>query len=251
METLRISEIVVLTMFKRPEPRLNMPPALPFLVPSVTRISTSLDYTAALGAGFADVLAFGDIVTLRGDLGAGKTTFVRAVARHLGVAAGLVASPTFVFINQYPYRAADGEQAQLIHVDAYRLTGTDDLDALGWDTLFAPDGSGALASSIALIEWPERIEAGLGGEIANISIRSVSASAREFVFKFPESWSARERLQQFMSREPTRCRVTEKWVSPTSPSYPFFDDRARLADLNRWFTGSYSVTREVKPEDEE
>src|SRR5690349_20654727 len=99
-----------------------------------TRRSTSPEYTQALGRSLARVLAPGDVILLEGDLGAGKTTFVRALASGLGIDPGTVSSPTFVMVNQY--RPAAPGSPELVHVDAYRLRSPDDLDSLGWDQFF-------------------------------------------------------------------------------------------------------------------
>ncbi len=109
--------------------------------------TTDADTTERLGAGIADLLAPGDIVLLRGDLGAGKTTLVRGAARALGVE-GPVTSPTFTIANQYAGRVP------VAHLDAWRLGDVDDeemglaLEAIGDE-------------GVAFIEWPDSIAAGL------------------------------------------------------------------------------------------
>jgi tRNA threonylcarbamoyladenosine biosynthesis protein TsaE len=103
------------------------------------------ELTAALGAALAEVLGPGDLVFLRGELGAGKTTLVRAVARALGVE-GPVTSPTFTVAQRYEGRVP------LAHMDAYRLAGAseDDEEAeLVRDAL----GGGA----VAFVEWPDAV----------------------------------------------------------------------------------------------
>ncbi len=100
--------------------------------------------TEALGAELAAGLRPGDLVVLDGPLGAGKTVLVRGLARGLGVL-GPVTSPTFVIAREH--RAPSGATG-LVHVDAYRLMGTDvaaELDALDLDT--------DLASAVVVVEW--------------------------------------------------------------------------------------------------
>lgn len=106
-------------------------------------MSAGPDDTAALGDALASLLEPGDLVFLRGDLGAGKTTLVRAVARALGVE-GPVTSPTFTVVQRHAGRV------DLAHMDAYRLSGADEEEAeLYADAL----GHGA----VAFVEWPEAV----------------------------------------------------------------------------------------------
>ena len=86
----------------------------------------------------------GEVVLLHGELGAGKTAFVRGLARGVGADAGEVASPTFVLLTEHSGRL------RLFHADLYRLAGNGDDRELGLDEL--PGGLGVLA-----IEWAERL----------------------------------------------------------------------------------------------
>ena len=88
------------------------------------------------------------ILALRGDLGAGKTTFVQTIAHELGVKE-TVTSPTFVIMKKYPL--TDQVFKSLIHVDAYRLKDSHELKVLGWDELVANP------SNLICIEWPESV----------------------------------------------------------------------------------------------
>ncbi len=215
----------------------------------IERLSTSEAYTAALAQGFASLLRPGDVVALEGDLGAGKTTFVRAVAEALGVVRGLVSSPTFVFVNQYPIAAGHFAGGQLVHVDAYRLTSAEDLEALGWDQLFEPATRRAAGRGAALIEWPRRIEAALPDDAAWVEMVATGASERRIVFRLPRAWEARAEYEYFTERAPVACRVTGAWVSPTARTWPFATDRARDADMYQWFTGGYKTSRDAAATD--
>jgi tRNA threonylcarbamoyladenosine biosynthesis protein TsaE len=105
--------------------------------------------TEALGERLAAELGPGDLVVLAGPLGAGKTVFVRGLARGLGVT-GAVTSPTFVIAREH--RPGPGGRVPLVHVDAYRLgmggiSSRDELDDLDLDT--------DLAEAVVAVEWGE------------------------------------------------------------------------------------------------
>ncbi|HET7395937.1 MAG TPA: tRNA (adenosine(37)-N6)-threonylcarbamoyltransferase complex ATPase subunit type 1 TsaE [Gammaproteobacteria bacterium] len=102
----------------------------------------------ALGAALADALKqTGAVVYLRGELGAGKTTLVRGVARGMGIL-GRVRSPTYTLVEGY-----DLPDGMLYHLDLYRLSGTGELEFLGIRELAAPGNR-------VFIEWPERVAEG-------------------------------------------------------------------------------------------
>jgi tRNA threonylcarbamoyladenosine biosynthesis protein TsaE len=99
--------------------------------------------TVAAGETLARTLLPGDVVVLYGQLGAGKTAFVRGLARGLGAAADDVSSPTFTIVQEYA-----GSTLTLYHVDLYRLDAAE-ADDLGLDELVSGEG-------IVAIEWAER-----------------------------------------------------------------------------------------------
>jgi tRNA threonylcarbamoyladenosine biosynthesis protein TsaE len=111
--------------------------------PSVT-LTENERGTEAVGERLAPSLRAGDVVLLSGPLGAGKTAFVRGLARGLGVGAIEVSSPTFTLIHEYR-----GGRLTLFHVDLYRLTSAD-ADDLGLQELGVDDG-------VLAIEWAERL----------------------------------------------------------------------------------------------
>ena len=106
------------------------------------RFTDSEEATSAAGERLARTLTAGDVVLLYGDLGAGKTAFVRGLARGLGAPVEEVSSPTFTLVQEYQGRLP------LYHVDLYRLEPAE-VDDLGLEELVAGDG-------IVAIEWAER-----------------------------------------------------------------------------------------------
>lgn len=105
-------------------------------------VTNSEEETSAAGERLAAHLQPGDVVLLYGDLGAGKTAFVRGLARGLGASADDVSSPTFTIVQEYSGRVP------LYHVDLYRLE-PKEVDDLGLEELVAGDG-------VVAIEWAER-----------------------------------------------------------------------------------------------
>lgn len=105
--------------------------------------------TEALAAKIGALVLPGLVITLAGELGAGKTVFVRGLARGLGVPDATVTSPTYVL--QHVYR---GGRLPLYHIDAYRLRGgADEFEASGLNESFAD------AQGVVCVEWPERLGA--------------------------------------------------------------------------------------------
>ncbi len=93
------------------------------------------------------------VVSLSGELGAGKTTFTQALAGVLG-ASGPVQSPTYVIMRKHPLPQGAAWQT-LVHIDAYRLKNAADLTAIAWAELLTNPGN------LIVIEWPERVEGAL------------------------------------------------------------------------------------------
>jgi tRNA threonylcarbamoyladenosine biosynthesis protein TsaE len=128
----------------------------------VTRSSRETEDVAEhLGAGFTG----GEVVLLSGELGAGKTTFVRGLARGLGADPEEVASPTFVLLTRYPGRLA------LHHADLYRLCGTGDEQELGLEELPGPDG-------VLAVEWAERLPAPPWARVVRVMLEHAGGDAR-------------------------------------------------------------------------
>ena len=107
-------------------------------------LSRSPAETEALGEQFGRAARHGQVLALSGDLGAGKTQFVRGLARGLGIS-GRVHSPTFTLVNEY-----GGGRLKLFHLDLYRLETAEQILSAGVEEYLSPDG-------VSVVEWAERI----------------------------------------------------------------------------------------------
>lgn len=112
------------------------------------------------------------VVGLIGDLGSGKTAFVQALARELGVTERIT-SPTFVIQKNYLLAEAGGGFKQLVHIDAYRLHQPEEMRALGWPDLIANPGN------LIMIEWAERLLPILPASWRKIMFHFVDENSRE------------------------------------------------------------------------
>ena len=109
------------------------------------------------------------VVALSGDLGAGKTTFVQAAAKALGVEETVV-SPTFIIMQAFALPR--GPFARLIHIDAYRLKSLHELEVLGWCELIAEP------SNLIFIEWPEQVSGALPSSSQKVTLMGDGDSRR-------------------------------------------------------------------------
>lgn len=183
--------------------------------------------TEAWAKALADTLKPGDILALEGELGAGKTTLVRGLAAGLGIDPALVSSPTFAIMNEY-----EGKGRTLVHIDAYRLNSPDDLAALGWERLIDDP------TVIIAVEWPSRVEGALPPHrTTTIALEHAGEHARSITLTPPRGWAT--------------CPTTGQPVPPDSPTWPFANQRAQLADLHGWFVGKHAISRPIDPEDQD
>ncbi len=126
---------------------------------------TTNSYTETMeaGAAFAGSLKAGDVVAIHGDLGAGKTVFVKGIARGLGVAE-LVTSPTFTILREYAGRLP------LFHFDVYRITDAGEMEDTGYFEIAGGEG-------VAVIEWAEKIEQLLPESRIDVSIEKTDTDS--------------------------------------------------------------------------
>lgn len=126
--------------------------------------------TASLAADLASLLQPGDLVTLSGELGCGKTTFARALIRALTGDPSLeVPSPTFTLLQVYDSVIKDGAKFPIVHADLFRIKDPSELAELGWDE--AADGA------LVIVEWPERAGGGLSGDRLDITFHTDTAKS--------------------------------------------------------------------------
>ena len=133
--------------------------------------SSSEAETERIGENLARALPEGSVVALYGDLGAGKTAFVRGMARGLGIEAR-VSSPTFTIVNEYA-----GGGRELLHFDMYRLGGAEELFDIGWDDYLA-------RGAVCAVEWSENVEDAFDGSEVRVTLRKLSDTLREIEIAF-------------------------------------------------------------------
>lgn len=119
-------------------------------------LSHSEDETQKIGYEVAQKIKKGDVISLTGSLGAGKTVFAKGFAKQLGIGEAIV-SPTFTLVQEY-----DGRM-KMYHLDLYRLSGEDEFESMGGEDFLYSDG-------VTLIEWSEKIESMLPDDTIYVKI---------------------------------------------------------------------------------
>lgn len=132
-------------------------------------ISSSVAETEAIASQLAETLQGGECVALEGELGAGKTQFVRGLLKGLSGDVRSVSSPTFVLLNVY-----DSGRLKLFHLDAYRLHGADEFDAIGFTELLEQGG-------VVVVEWASRVVSLLPQTRIEVSIGHIDDHTRRIV----------------------------------------------------------------------
>ena len=135
--------------------------------------------TEALGRRLAAVVAVGDVVTLTGPLGAGKTSLARGLLAGLGLV-GEAPSPSFAIVQ--PYEVPE-VRLPVAHVDLYRLSGAADLDELGLGE--------ARADSLLVVEWPDRAGPDAWPDALALTLMPLAAGGRRLTAMVPDGWAAR------------------------------------------------------------
>ena len=131
--------------------------------------TNSAEETLGLGERLGRMLRGGDVVALFGDLGAGKTTLTKGIARGLNLNAD-VHSPTFTLIHEHPGKVP------LYHVDLYRISGENEVEMLGIDEYLCRDG-------VTVIEWADKMKSMLPPQRLDIELKMKGDTERELRFE--------------------------------------------------------------------
>lgn len=137
---------------------------------AITIMSRGLDQTLAIGKAVAALAQPGDAIALIGELGAGKTQFVRGLAEGLHIAPEVVSSPTFVIMHEYEAEhqppglvgVCGRAPSLLVHIDAYRLAGPDELNDLALEDV--------RVEALLAVEWADRVMPALGEHVLEVEI---------------------------------------------------------------------------------
>src|SRR5882724_10179199 len=140
---------------------------------NMTCDSHSVEETESIAAGLARLFVGGEVIALHGEMGAGKTQFVRGLLLGLGGEVRSVSSPTFVLLNVY-----DSGRLTLYHLDAYRVSGPEDFEGIGFTGLL--DQAGVVA-----VEWPQRVAALVPANAWEVTITAIDQSTRQIQINDP------------------------------------------------------------------
>ena len=126
--------------------------------------------TERIGSFLGEMFTKGDIIAICGELGTGKTTLVRGMARGMGIEEGEVASPSFTLVNEYR------GSLPLFHVDLYRLSGETELIGIDYEEYIRGEG-------VTVIEWADRIPRAVPHDALWITMRYLDAELREITLR--------------------------------------------------------------------
>ena len=137
-------------------------------------ITKSPDDTIKLGFNLGKKLKAGDVVTLIGELGSGKTTFTKGIAKALGVSEyNYVNSPSFVILKEYKPQGKQNKK-NLYHFDLYRVKSRDDLETVGYEEYFYSKG-------VCVVEWADKIPEVIPEKHISVSFKYLNKNKREII----------------------------------------------------------------------
>ena len=193
--------------------------------------------TESYGAQLGRLCQGGERIALVGELGAGKTTFMRGFAQGLGLDPDEISSPTFTLVDVHAPTSAG---LQLVHADAYRLESVDQLDAVGWEEHLAD------RRSIVVLEWPQNVKGALGDRPIIIELSYDAPDQNGAIGRLVRCIVPPRGPGELQSRS---CPTCSTLVESNESCFPFCSSRCRLADLGSWFSGDYSISREIEEDD--
>lgn len=145
---------------------------------------STLEQTIKYGLHLGRIVAAGDIITLSGDLGAGKTTLTQAIGRGLQVPDDYyITSPTFALIHEYPGRLP------MYHLDLYRLGSIEEIEDLGLDEMMYGQG-------VTIIEWPDRLAGIMPANYIDIALTLLDENSR--LATITAHGTFREKIKSFL-----------------------------------------------------
>jgi len=186
------------------------------------------------------------VIAIEGELGAGKTRFVRGLAAGFGADVDAIASPTFVLLVEHR-----GIEMTLVHMDAWRLRGAGELDSLGFDELLHR------ANCVVAVEWPSKIATALPEARIDVAIEWMADNERRLTITDRRGELQAERVATALALfvpsiapERQRCPTCNRDVSAASATFPFCSSCCRMADLGRWFGGQFRLSRPAESDEE-
>jgi len=211
--------------------------------------TTSQKQTVELGSIVGRFAQAGDVIALVGQLGAGKTQFVRGLATTLNIDTHQVASPTYVLVHEYETDTGP----ILVHIDAYRLAGPQELQTIGWDA--DTNGSEIRENAIVAVEWADRLGGALGNDALHIELTHENDDERSVRINASDTWQDRfeqltAALEPFAKSAPTSpCPICKTSVREDAGQFPFCSKRCRQIDLGKWLKGDYLISRPIEQAD--
>lgn len=206
--------------------------------------SASVERTVAIGRAIGDCALGGDVIALIGELGAGKTQLTKGIAAAMGVDDHAVTSPTFVLMHEHE-TADDGPV--LVHVDAYRVKSTAEIEGAGFDGDGQPD-------AVTVIEWADRIDDALGDTRLDVRLEHDGAGRLIDITAHGDWLSRMEDLHVALERavrpiDTAPCPICKHTVRSDAATFPFCSKRCRMIDLGKWLGGEYRITRPIEMRD--
>lgn len=219
----------------------------PLPTTEISRLTTNPQQTYDLGRQLATLVCPGDWIALRGELGSGKTQCVRGIAAGLNIDPDAVSSPTFVMLQRY--EPADAAGIPMIHVDAYRSDDLSDDAGIGLD-------DPGFDETLRVIEWADRAESILPADHLQLNFYHQGPNDRHVTLIGHGTWA--NRLHKLSLSESSdhpgpddehsqqsQCPICRTTVATHASSYPFCSSRCRYVDLEQWFDGAYSLSRDI------